>query len=80
MIKKCESEKTIIMVTITIFLKEIREKKGLSIRQLALMSGISKSQISKIERGEAIPSILVLCQLADALHVEPEALYEYRKV
>lgn len=62
-----------------ITLKKIREQKGISVRQLAYMSGVSKSQISAIENGTSIPTILVLCQLADALHVAPEELYRYEK-
>ena len=59
-------------------IRETREKRGITIRQLARMSGISKSQISAIERGDSMPTILTMCQLAAALHVRAEDLYEYR--
>ena len=62
---------------IHITLKQIRKEKNISIRQLAYMSGVSKSQISAIENEKSMPTILVLCQLAAALHVSPEALYSY---
>ena len=65
-------------VNIYISLKQIREARKISIRQLAYMSGVSKSQISAIENEKSIPTILVLCQLAAALHVKPEELYEYK--
>ena len=60
-----------------ITLKKIREQKKISLRQLEYMSGVSKSQISAIENGNSMPTILILCQLAAALHVKPEELYIY---
>ncbi len=67
------------MIKITFKLKELRLKKSITIRQLAMMSGVSKSQISDIETGKSMPTILTLCQLAEALHVEPEELYIFEK-
>ena len=64
---------------IHITLKQTREQKHISIRQLAYLSGVSKSQISAIENEKSIPTILVLCQLAEALHVRPEELYWYEQ-
>lgn len=46
-----------------------RKGKGLAIEQLAELSGVSRSMISKIERAEAVPSTSVLSQLAEALGV-----------
>lgn len=46
-----------------------RKSKGLAIEQLAELSGVSRSMISKIERAEAVPSTSVLSQLAEALGV-----------
>ena len=48
-------------------LRERRKELRLSIEQLALLSGVSKSAISKIERGEVAPSTPVLAKLAEAL-------------
>ena len=62
---------------ITIHLKTIRQAKNITIRQLALMSGVSKSQISGIENGKTMPTIKTLCMLAEALTVSPEQLYSY---
>ena len=50
-----------------IYLKEIRKAKRLSVVRLAELSGISKSQISRIERGESDPTFSVMCKLARAL-------------
>ncbi|MCI9247400.1 MAG: helix-turn-helix transcriptional regulator [Clostridia bacterium] len=64
---------------ITFFIREIREKKGLSQDELAKLSGISASHIGYIENGERQPTLLVMCKLADALKVSIDELYEYHK-
>ncbi len=46
-----------------------RRKKQLSLDQLADLSGVSRSMISKIERCEAVPSATVLAKIAEALGV-----------
>ena len=74
--KKMSQNKSM-KITIKIKLKEVRQKKNITIRQLAVMSGISKSQIADIENEKSIPTLYSLCKLAVALHVAPEKLYEY---
>jgi transcriptional regulator with XRE-family HTH domain len=49
--------------------RELRKSKNYSIEVLAELSGVSKSMISKIERGEATPSTTVLAKVAEALAV-----------
>ena len=44
-----------------------RRKRHLSLDQLAEISGVSRSMISKIERSEAVPSTTILAKLAEAL-------------
>ena len=44
-----------------------RAKKGLSQKELSKLSGIDQSDISKIERGIANPSVNTLNRLAEAL-------------
>ena len=44
-----------------------RARKGLSQKQLSLATGIDQSDISKIERGAANPSIETLKRIAEAL-------------
>jgi transcriptional regulator with XRE-family HTH domain len=46
-----------------------RKERDLSLEQLATLSGVSRSMISKIERAEAVPSTMVLSRLAEALGV-----------
>ena len=46
-----------------------RKQRDLSLEALAELSGVSRSMISKIERGEAVPSTAILSRLAEALGV-----------
>jgi transcriptional regulator with XRE-family HTH domain len=57
-------------------LREAREFKAVSQRQLGKLSGVDYSSISRMERGEfAAPDPLKLQKLARALDVEVEGLY-----
>lgn len=55
--------------------RSLRTARGLSLEQLAGLSGVSKSMISLIERGETSPTAAVLNKLADALSVSLPALF-----
>jgi transcriptional regulator with XRE-family HTH domain len=46
-----------------------RKERDLSLEALSALSGVSRSMISKVERGEAVPSTAVLSRLAEALDV-----------
>lgn len=48
-------------------IRDLRRKRNLSLDQLAQLSGVSRSMISKVEREEATPSTTVLSRLAEAL-------------
>ena len=50
-------------------LKRDRRAWKLTLEQLAAMSGVSKSMLSQIERGEANPSFAILWSLTQALGV-----------
>ncbi len=50
-------------------LRQIRERKDMSIRALARLSGISANALSMIERGRTSTSVSTLYKLADALEV-----------
>ena len=63
---------------IVFHIKEIRIEKKLSQKQLAELSGVSKSHIADIEKYKKMPSILILCRLADALEVDINELYTYK--
>jgi len=50
-------------------LKEIRKAKNMSQRKLADLSGVSRSNIQKIEKGETKPTVETACNIAMALEV-----------
>ena len=49
--------------------KRLRELRGLTLEQLAQRAGLTKSYLSKLERGISVPSIATALKLADAFHV-----------
>lgn len=58
-------------------LRQIRNEKGMTVRELSEKSGISIGHISFIENGERDPTISVLVKLATALEVDCRELYSY---
>ncbi|AML52039.1 helix-turn-helix domain-containing protein [Falsihalocynthiibacter sp. S25ZX9] len=51
-------------------LKDERKEKGLSLDALAKLSGVSRSMLSQIERGESSPTVASLWNLTRALNVD----------
>ena len=51
-------------------LKDARREKGLSLEAVAKLSGVSRSMVSQIERGESSPTIATLWNLTSALQVD----------
>lgn len=51
-------------------LKEARRVNGLSLEAVAKLSGVSRSMVSQIERGESSPTIATLWNLTRALNVD----------
>jgi transcriptional regulator with XRE-family HTH domain len=56
-------------------LRELREAKGLSQRDVEDRSGLPRSQLSIIENGHSTPSFRVLERWAEALDVELNELF-----
>lgn len=54
---------------IAVNLKEIRKNKGLNLEQTSALTGISKSMLSQIERGEVNPTISTVYKLSLGLKV-----------
>jgi transcriptional regulator with XRE-family HTH domain len=48
-------------------LQRERERQGLSLQQLAALSGVSRTGIGMIEKGERSPSLIICLRLADTL-------------
>lgn len=67
-------------------IRRLREENKLSMDELSKLSGVSKSMLSQIERGEGNPTISTMWKLAngmkvpfDALTVRPKSPYEIVK-
>ena len=61
---------------VRIKLKEIRESKKMSLVELAKKTGISKSHLNYIERGEKEPSLSMVVRIAVALNIDEKDLYK----
>ncbi len=55
---------------------ELRKAKGWSQEHLALESGLARSYLGGVERGQRNIAVLNIHRLADALGVEPSSLLE----
>ena len=67
-------------------IRRLREENKLSMDELSRMSGVSKSMLAQIERGDGNPTISTLWKISngmkvpfDALTVRPENLYQIVK-
>jgi transcriptional regulator with XRE-family HTH domain len=56
--------------------RELRAARGLSLDALAAKSGVSRSMISVVERGQSSPTAVVLEKLATGLGVTMPSLFE----
>ena len=59
----------------TALLRPVRRQRGLTLEQLAQLTGLTKSYLSKIERGHSTPSIAVALKVARALDVDVGRLF-----
>lgn len=64
-------------IKVSYFVHEKRMQKNMSARQLAMLSGVSHTEINNIENGKKHPSVLTLCMIAAALKEEPSSLFLY---
>jgi transcriptional regulator with XRE-family HTH domain len=56
--------------------RDLRSERGFPLEGLAMRSGVSRSMISLIERGESSPTAVVLEKLASALGVTLASLFD----
>ena len=61
-------------------LKRARQAQGLSLDAVAKLSGVSRSMVSQIERGESSPTISTLWNLTRALQVDVAGLLDAQSV
>lgn len=57
-------------------LNELRKARGLTLEQLASLSGLTKSYLSKIENGKKVPPLGSLTRICHALGTELAALFQ----
>lgn len=61
-----------------ILLRKIREEKELSLRQVEILTGVSKSVLFRIEQGMTDPGIGILEKIAKGLHIKITDLFDSR--
>ncbi len=55
-------------------LRDLRRKKGFTQQELAIDSDLDRTYISKLERGECMPTILTVFKIAGVLGVSPSSI------
>lgn len=60
-------EEARIQVRLAVMIAQLREKRGLSQRDLAEKTGFKQPQIARIESGDYLPTLETLWKLADVL-------------
>ncbi len=61
-------------------LRSIRERKGLTLKEVAEMVSVSESLVSQIERNKVSPSMDILLTIADSLDIDFEYLFrDYKR-
>lgn len=59
-------------------LAELRKAKGWSQEALALESGIARSYLGGVERGQRNIALVNICRLAEALETSPDDLLKFK--
>ena len=54
---------------VSVNLKRIRQSKGMSLDQVAEQTGVSKSMLAQIERGEGNPTLSTLWKISNGMKV-----------
>jgi len=61
-------------------IRQVRERKGFTLKEVAQKTGVSESMVSQIERNKVSPAIDTLLNLADVLAIDIEYLFsDYKK-
>ena len=60
-------------------IKRIRKSKKLSLERTAALSGVSRSMLSQIERGDYSPSVTLALKLAAICGVQVEDIFTYQE-
>jgi transcriptional regulator with XRE-family HTH domain len=59
--------------------RQLRDSKGLSLRELSYTCNIDNSKISKIEQGKINVTVLTVLELSAALEISPMELLNFQK-
>ncbi|HEX8577199.1 MAG TPA: helix-turn-helix transcriptional regulator [Flavobacterium sp.] len=65
------------IISLGIFIRQIREQKKISQQNLADICDLPKSTIGRIERAEINTTIKTLVKIANALELEPYKLLQF---
>lgn len=68
--------KTYIQIGLNIL--RYRKEQGITQEQLADMIGYSRQQVQRVETANATPSVAILLDIAEALNIPIEKLFEIR--
>lgn len=71
-----ENDEIDVALSIAERLKHLRSSRGLTLDQLAEVSGVSRAMISRIERAEASPTAALLARLCSALGLSLSVFFE----
>ncbi|MEE1896983.1 helix-turn-helix transcriptional regulator [Flavobacterium rakeshii] len=71
------SHKVTLQISLGKKLKELRNEKKLSLRQLAQRCDLDYSDISKYEKGEVNIQLSTVYELARGLNVQPKDLFNF---
>ena len=57
-------------------LSELREKKGVSARDMSLSIGLGASYINNVENGRSLPSVAALFYICEYLEITPSEFFD----
>lgn len=57
-------------------LKKLRHQRGLSLDEVAKVTGVSKAQLAQVEKGEANPTVSTIWKIAAGLHISFSSLLQ----
>jgi transcriptional regulator with XRE-family HTH domain len=61
-------------------IREIREKRGVTLKEVAISAGVSESLVSQIERNKVSPALDTLMAIVDVLDIDLEYLFaDYKR-
>ena len=59
--------------------REIRRRQGIAQERLALLSGLDRSYMGRVERGERNVTLVNICKIANGLNVSAATLLDWHE-